>query len=211
MTVRQQVLNYVRSHRAVTAGDIARALNMTGANARHHLGILESNSLVRAVGFRPGLGRGRPAKLYSLSFSGEMNFVCQLADIVLDEFVVDVNPEVNEVHLKRLAKSLLQKYGDSETNSKADKYNVRITTTQRLYKAISLLNTMDYNARWEARSDSPFIILGNCPYRSIIEQHPELCTVDQYLFEELLDTDVFQLEKLGIDTQGIENCLFQIA
>ena len=80
--------------------------------------------------------------------------------------------------------------------------------TQRLYEAVSQLNALGYAARWEARVDAPRIILGYCPYASILEDHPQLCLVDEYLLETLLQAPVKQVAKLAHDTRGAPYCMF---
>jgi len=82
--------------------------------------------------------------------------------------------------------------------------------TQRLYRAIKRLSELNYNARWEAHPETPKIILGNCPYSSIIHNHPEICLIDKYLIEGLLTTTVAQETKLSRDDRGYSSCLFNI-
>ncbi|PIW21058.1 MAG: hypothetical protein COW33_00190, partial [Anaerolineae bacterium CG17_big_fil_post_rev_8_21_14_2_50_57_27] len=44
-TSRQKILAYIRKRQAASAADISRALEMSQANARHHLAHLEANGL----------------------------------------------------------------------------------------------------------------------------------------------------------------------
>ncbi len=69
---------------------------------------------------------------------------------------------------------------------------------------------MNYNARWEAHAEAPQVLLGHCPYRAIIQEHPELCKMDKYLLESLLDQQVDQIAKLEKDNQGIKWCVFAL-
>jgi predicted ArsR family transcriptional regulator len=83
--------------------------------------------------------------------------------------------------------------------------------TQRLYQAINRLNELNYQARWEAHQQAPRIILGNCPYAAIVNNHPEICQIDKYLLESLLIMPVEQESKLIRDDREYTYCLFIIA
>jgi predicted ArsR family transcriptional regulator len=72
------------------------------------------------------------------------------------------------------------------------------------------LNELEYQARWEAHARSPRIILGNCPYKGIIEEHPELCQMDVYLLENLTGEKAAQLSKLEKTPQGLPVCAFAV-
>jgi len=69
---------------------------------------------------------------------------------------------------------------------------------------------MRYQARWEAHKQAPHIIFENCPYIAILENHPELCSIDAELLSELLGEEVDQLSKLEKDARGLAHCRFRI-
>ena len=60
-TARQKVLAYLKKNRLASAQEIARALHVTPANARHHLRILAADGRVTVVS-AGGEGRGRKGK-----------------------------------------------------------------------------------------------------------------------------------------------------
>ena len=82
--------------------------------------------------------------------------------------------------------------------------------TARVYSAIRSLNRMNYRAHWEAHIESPRLMLDHCPYRMIIDTHPELCQLDALLFENLLGAPVKQMEKLTLNNKGLPHCVFLI-
>ena len=73
----------------------------------------------------------------------------------------------------------------------------RVNLTQRLSQAVQHLNRMSYQARWEAHAQGPRVILQHCPYAAIVEQHPEVCRMDQFLLRNLLSLPVQQLSSAG--------------
>jgi predicted ArsR family transcriptional regulator len=70
---------------------------------------------------------------------------------------------------------------------------------------------MHYQARWEAGADGPRIVLGHCPYGTVIEKHPELCQMDGALLAKLLGGEVRQTAKLEKGAGGLPYCVFVFA
>jgi len=187
-TARQRVLAYIHKQRSATSREIARALRMTSANARHHLGILVSDGRVEVFAKRQE-GRGRPEKLYRLAGTLVGDNLPVLADALLAESVPNIQMEALG---KRLA-------GAENSGSQP--------LVRRLVAAVEHLNLMHYHARWDAGSEGPRIILGHCPYAAIIGKHPELCQMDTAQLDELLGMKTTQLEKLGRESR---QCVFTI-
>jgi predicted ArsR family transcriptional regulator len=190
LTSRQRVYQYIQSQRAVTAGDISRALRMTPANARHHLDILEQEGLVQTAGVRPAEGRGRQAKIYTMSQPAQGNNLAGLAHALLEE----IPPGAAQ----RLAERLVGPQPKPRH------------LTLRLAALAQRLNELHYQARWEARASGPIVLLENCPYAAIIDLHPELCQMDAALLEEMLGSQVEQRARLERDRRGGRFCMFQV-
>ena len=81
---------------------------------------------------------------------------------------------------------------------------------RRLASAIERLNEMHYQARWEAGPEGPRIILGHCPYATIIDKHPELCQMDLALLSKLLGGELQQTAKLESGAGGLPFCAFMM-
>jgi len=58
----------------------------------------------------------------------------------------------------------------------------RAAASMRMTALIARLNTLHYDAHWEAGASGPRVILGRCPYASVIQKHPELCQMDARAF-----------------------------
>ncbi len=142
-------------------------MQMTPANARHHLGILAADGRVEIISERQG-GRGRPEKVYRLAGTLAGENLSVLADAFLVEAGENVDMEAIGIRIA----------GESATAGQP--------LMRRLATTIDRLNTMHYQARWEAGPEGPRIILGRCPYAAIIHAHPELCEMDLALLSELL-------------------------
>lgn len=211
-TARQQVLDTVRTQRIVTAAEISRAMQMTQANARHHLNKLAEQGLVAVVGLRSSPGKGRPEKLYGLSVQAAENNLNWLAGALLDELMGEeinlTGKGTSRRPAQRLAQRLLNDAQQAlDGNFEPDALN-KYHLTQRLYQAVRVLNHYHYQARWEAHAFAPHLILGQCPYAAVIEGHPELCSMDQLVIERLAGMPAEQTAKRQPDNRGLRQCIF---
>ena len=189
ITTRQKILDYLKRNRTVSSREIARALRMTPANARHHLGILAADGRVEAISKRQR-DRGRPEKVYRLAGTLVGDNLSVLVDALLTEAGEKVEMEAVG---RRIA---------------GERAAAGQPLMRRLTSAIERLNAMHYQARWEAGAEGPHVILGHCPYFAVIGQHPKLCKLDTSLLAELLGGDVEQIAKLEVGAGDKPFCAF---
>lgn len=188
-TTRQKILDYLKRNRSVSSRDLARALRMTPANARRHLGILAADGRVEIFHQRQE-GRGRPEKVYRLAGTLVGDNLSVLADALLME-------AGEKVEMEALGRRIAGESGISGQ-----------PLMRRLASTVERLNAMRYQARWEAGAEGPRIILGHCPYSTIIEDHPELCQMDLALLNKLLGAGLRQTTKLESGAGGLPFCAF---
>lgn len=200
-TSQEQVLEYIRSHRLVTAGEISRAMNMTEANARHHLAVLAKIGAIQVTGKRSQPGKGRPAKIYSLSQLTQGHNLEGLSTALLDEMLSAITRDEKEALFKRLANRLAESLTAVRETA---------NLTARLLNGVERLNDMQYEARWEAFTGGPHIIFQHCPYKNILDGHPELCLLDLALLRKLLGVNVEQIARLSPQPDGRHACIFRI-
>jgi predicted ArsR family transcriptional regulator len=168
---------------------------MTGANIRHHLGILESNELIEVIGSRKE-GRGRPRNIYGLSRRVQGDGLDRLSGALLETWLGGVADEKREGELKLVAENL------------AGGFYPGNSIIKNLVRAIERLNEMHYQARWEASPAGSRIILGHCPYAAIVNGHPEICKMDSLLLESMLGPHIEQSVKLQLTDKGLPFCAF---
>lgn len=191
---RQQIIEYLQTNRMATSIEMSRALLVTPANIRHHLKVLESTGLVKVIGSRAGHGRGRPKLLYSLTENALMQNLDGLASALLKTLLTEMPDQGNK--LNQIAARLLGDYlpaGNMHT---------------RLSQSIEHLNQLLYQATWEASPNGPRLIFRNCPYATILNEHPILCRLDEELLSLLLDYPVRQIAKLERTPDGAPHCAF---
>jgi len=199
LTTRLRILDYLRRHHTATAGDLARFLAMTGANVRYHLAMLEDNQLVEVVGRRHD-GNGRPSQVYGLSRHVLGDGLDDLAIAIFEEWLQRLKATEQDAALARLAGRLAGSHPALE--------QVQKPLPRRLAEAIARLNELHYQARWEAAAAGPKVILGHCPYAAIVSRVPELCRMDVFLLESLLQIPMRQIAHIEPEN-GEWQCVFQ--
>jgi DeoR family suf operon transcriptional repressor len=196
---RQQIIALLEKRASLTAADLSHLLDRTIANVRHHLAILIDEGVVAIAGKRADQKRGRPVIVYALATQTRLHNLDKLASTLLSEALDIYQYERQEVLLEKLACNL----AGPDNNGKK-------TQVEKLNHANQVLNSMNYQARWEARPEAPRITFRHCPYVSILAEHPELCKMDVLLLEKLLTAQVILTEKLEIDAQGLPYCGFRM-
>ena len=194
-SARQKILAYLQKKRVASAHEVAQALKVTAANARHHLRVLAADGRVTSV-IEQSPGRGRPVKKYQLSNALRGENVSVLLDATLEEWLGKLTPLKREQALRSVAKRIAI---DSPTQAGP--------IAKRLVSAVEKLNASHYQARWEAGAEGPRILFTNCPYAAVIGKHPELCQMDTALLEDLMGISAHQLARIE---HGRGECIFAL-
>ena len=175
-------------------------MQMTPANARHHLKILVEQGVVSQVGERTAKNQpGRPEKIYCLTETLRQNNLGLLASLLLLAIKKSNAPAEMEQQLQELAGNMVEIAGGEASPR---------SLGSRLVQAMQKLNHLHYQARWEARPGAPDIYFGLCPYQEIIADHPELCRMDAIILQRLTGQAVEQIAKLAPDRTGGRSCRF---
>jgi predicted ArsR family transcriptional regulator len=199
ITARQKVLAYLKKNRAVSAAQIGRALQMSAANVRHHLSVLCSDGRAVLVAETHKGGRGRPVKMYGLSESLLGDNLGLLSDLVLTEWLSKLSPGKRMEAMAVIAREMGNRLGQVSSS---------LPMAKRLVLIIEKLNTLYYQARWEAGAEGPRVLFARCPYAEIIDKHPEVCTMDSALLGELTAQPVEQTAKM--ERGGNSLCVFRL-
>jgi len=229
-TSRQRILEYIQAQRAVTIGELSDVFHTTEANIRHHLSILIQSEQIAVVGERPAAGRGRPAQLFGPPQHSLGDNLDLLVDALLSEIEAGLPAETQQRLIKRVSERFSARIQGGAATSEGgaatseggaadpdphpgrqSKPATRTAPTPlRLIQAVQQLNEHHYQAHWEARPDSPRVILGHCPFAAIIDGHPWLCLVDAHVLKNLLGLPLEQIAKLVPDGPVNRNCIFRL-
>jgi len=181
-STRQRLLDLIRNKPGATAAELSRALQVTQADVRYHLSNMIEEGLVITTGQDRRGRRGRPARQFSLTALALQDNFDLLSSALLTTSLDDLPPDAEATYLQRVASHL------------AGEFTPRGPLAQRLVQAIEQLNTLGYQARWEAHADAPRMIFEHCPFAALRPEHPELCRLDTYLVEILVGDSVTQIE-----------------
>jgi predicted ArsR family transcriptional regulator len=192
---REKIIEILEKMKAATVDELSRKIQVTQADVRHHLTILVRLKVVEKAGVTRSESRGRPQNIYRLAVPARKDNLAGLASSLLRI----VNQTGDAAVLLEVAETLAS--GDSKKGDRPG---------PPMVAAIQRLNELEYQARWEAHASSPHIILGNCPYRPILDQHPELCTLDALLIKSLTGMEADQAAKLETSPEGALYCLFHL-
>lgn len=215
-TIRQRILGLLEAQRQATSAEIARALGLPAANVRYHLKILEDEGVLQVIGNRRPPGRGRPKRIYATSRQASMHNYDLLCSVLLSQNLESLAADEAPRFLRQIAERLLQTSSVAECDRPSPEPAAGSISTpgkalaSRLVAAVQRLNQLHYQARWEAHPTAPRIIFAHCPFRKLVERHPELCQLDAAMLHSLLNTPVAQLEKLAQDRRGVVRCVFSL-
>jgi DeoR family transcriptional regulator, suf operon transcriptional repressor len=196
---RHQILTILKEKGSATVDDLATSLNLTPITVRHHLSILLGEGYLSAQQVRRKVGR--PHYVYTLTEKAADVFpqgYHLLTDRLLDELKVMVGREGMQVMLERLADRLAATVAPQVGGD---------TMEERLNQAALLLVSEGFLARWEKTTDGYIFYELNCPYRRVIQHHPEVCSMDQRFLSEVLHIGV---EKIDCIVAGGERCSYRV-
>jgi len=208
-TVRQRILEFIRSQRAVSVQELTQAFRMTEQNIRYHLSVLKTHGLIEEIEGRHPFKKGRPKKYYGPARHTYGENLDLLAATLLELLFQNADETQTKQISSQLAQGLAEKMmSNLALNLKAAPLPMHLA--QRLNRLTAILNEHHYFSRWEAHSDSPRVVLGRCPFAPIIANHPEVCDLDADLISTLLGQPVQLTARLIKDANGLPYCLFRV-
>ena len=187
-------------HGAMTPVALAELLNLTSAAIRKHLDTLTEQGLVlcdEKAPYGPGAlsrdrGRGRPARVFSLTPKGRATFGKREESIALSavKFLEQTGGEAAVVAFaKQLADSFAQQNGD------VAKYE---TTEERMSALVTALNEAGYASDIaKGIGDTSQICQHNCPVGDVAQHYPQICEAEREMFSNLLGVHVTRLATIA--------------
>ena len=199
-STRERILAFLQEHHTATVVSLSRAWGLTRADIRYHMNSLLEERIIEVVPRDPtqALKRGRPAQTYRLAAGALPGNITALCSVVL-KLLLDAAPEEQEERLMQIARLLA-----------GDPPRAAGSSIQRLNQVVGLLNQRKYRARWEAHARGPRILLRHCPYAALLKDHSELCKVDRYFIEQLLQAPLHQVAKMDLETGKSPACIFTL-
>lgn len=178
-TTRNSIINLLRRQGQMTAGELSDALGIGAVGVRQHLALLERDKLVDVAGVRRGVGR--PSNLYALTTTADKLFPKHY-----DRFAADMLNYVSETSGSSAVTGLL----DRRRRDLFARYEPHLRGKDRegqIGELCRLLNEQGYMCAYERLADGSFVLTEhNCPVDCIAREHPQLCSQEIRLYEDLL-------------------------
>jgi predicted ArsR family transcriptional regulator len=199
--VRWHIVEILKANGGATVSELAGELSMAQVSVRHHLDILIGEDLVEAAGVRRRDGAGRPSQLYVLTPSAAGLFPQRHGALARD-VLAEMKALLPDDELQELLHRLAEK-----TSRRAPATTAGQSMEERLDDVTGFLTGEGYVARWERGYDGYVVHACNCPHAGVADYHPELCSMDQVMFQILLPGAV-RLESRVLD--GASQCTYVI-
>jgi len=193
---RQRLLEILENRPGATTAELSRALQLTQADIRHHLSNMLKEGLIVTSGKLLSGRRGRPARRFSLAASLYQDNFDLLSEAMLVTTFEGLSSDEGKSYLNRVAEHLVS--GSSNQGP----------LSQRLVQAVSQLNELGYQARWEAHAEAPRVFFDRCPFAALRPKHPELCQLDTNQLEIMSGESITHVESSAYLENGY--CLFYL-
>ena len=180
---RGEIVDLLKKRAAMTAGEIAKELDLHSMTVRQHLSILEREGYIQHG--REKIGRGRPVYVYKLTQEAEDSLFPsnypRFAMGILDALIViDGAEKVNQLLEYQMEAKISAHFKNIESKSLA----------QRIQMLTDFLNQEGYMVEVEETSTAYIIKERNCALGSVAKKYPQLCQQELSLFQRLLNVRV---------------------
>jgi predicted ArsR family transcriptional regulator len=170
-----------------TAARLGQVLGLSPAAIRRHLDalLLEGAIVASEAPVEGPRGRGRPAKVFSLTESGRESFPHAYDDLAASalRFLAE---EGGDDAVRRFAESRIADF--------EERYRERLagtTTTGRAVVLAAVLSEDGYAATvTEDQPGAAVVCQHHCPVQHVAEEFPQLCEAETAVFERLLGSKV---------------------
>lgn len=196
-STRQEILDILKEEGQATVEDLAQRLDLTPMTIRHHLNVLQAQSLVEASKVRRSQKVGRPRLVYTLTEEADQLFpqnYANLARHLLSEVKETVGHQTTQAIIQGIADRIAQEAPSAVEGQSFE---------DRLEQVGEFLNERGFRFRWEQSEEGYIFANVNCPYRQVAAEHVEVCAMDTVLLEKLLGVKPKQVASLR---SGDESC-----
>jgi predicted ArsR family transcriptional regulator len=200
-TVRRRITEILKENGSATVSQLADMLGMAQVSVRHHLDILMGEDLVDLVGVRRHNGAGRPSQIYALTPNAAKLFP-QRHEALANNILAEMKASLPSAEVRSILQRVAIRNAQEAPLPEADQ-----PLEERLDRVAEFLTERGYSARWEIESGRYELYACNCPYAGVADHHPELCTMDGAMIQELLPGSVREHTRIA---NGASRCTYII-
>ena len=199
---RQQIIEFLKEKGQATVEELAATVNLTPMAVRHHLNVLQAESLITSLAIRRQSGPGRPSQVYQLTKAADELFpedYYGLTDYLLAELIQKLGQE----GVGQIFDSIACRLASEAPPPKEGQ-----TFEERLDEVIAFLSVKGFVADWEVGQNSYMIHAYSCPYRQVAKDHAEVCLLDKQIISSMLATTPTRIACL---TTADDHCTYRIS
>lgn len=200
-TVRRRITEILKENGSATVSQLADLLGMAQVSVRHHLDILMGEDLVDLVGVRRHDGAGRPSQIYALTPNAAKLFP-QRHEALANNILAEMKASLPSAEVRSILQRVAIRNAQEAPLPEADQ-----PLEERLDRVAEFLTERGYSARWKIESGRYELHACNCPFAGVADHHPELCTMDGALIQELLPGSVREHTRIA---NGASRCTYII-
>jgi predicted ArsR family transcriptional regulator len=197
--IRQRVIEILKENGSATVAQLADMLGMAQVSVRHHLDILMGEDLVELAGVQRHNGAGRPSQIYILTANAARLFP-QRHEALANDLLAELKASLTGSELRQMLERVARR-----TALEAPLPAAQQSLEDRLDQVTDFLSDRGYDARWNAHDGQYELHVCNCPYSGVSNHHPELCTMDQAMVEELLPGVTREHQSIA---RGAPRCMY---
>lgn len=199
-STRGKIVGALRNRRAASAFELASEFGLSPNAIRQQLVILERDGVVSGAGVRRG--KTKPTVEFSLTPLADKYFP-QAYDRMLNAVLRDVRETSGDAAVAGIFERI-GKRASARINAKV----VGQSPDDRAAAIAANIRAAGVAAEVEKRGETIVIREHNCPYASVVAEHPECCTVIHTVLKDVMAGDALQTESLAT---GGDECRFEIS
>lgn len=187
-STRDKVLRTLLTHPRITVNELADEVGISPISVRHHISYLMANMLVSSDEERHGVGR--PRQVFLLTETGVEQFPTHYIQL-LSRLLVQIKETMPAAVLKQLFIQMAEELAEDLIDG-ADIQSLKMQ--ERLELVTNILKREGFAIEWERQGDHYLIRQTSCPYYYIGQNHPEVCSVDQFLISTMIAAPALRTE-----------------
>jgi predicted ArsR family transcriptional regulator len=199
---RQRIIEFLKEREEATVEELAAEVKMTPMAVRYHLNVLQADNLITAPAVRHQSGPGRPQQVYRLTEAADNLFpedYYSLTNYLLDE----LNNRLDRQDMSQIFDNIAQRLaGEAPVPEEGQPFE------ERLNIVVDFLTRKGFVVDWEADGESYRIHTHSCPYRQVVKDHREICSLDKHVISTMLDINP---TRVACFAQGDEHCTYEVS
>jgi predicted ArsR family transcriptional regulator len=199
-STRNQILRALKTNTGSTILELADQVGVSPVTVRHHLNSLQAANFVevRTVKRR---SVGRPYHVFFLTDAAEELFPRKYLGLtrrLLEQIKTNLPPEAVAKLFEEMAVDIVADY-QARFEGKPK--------SERMAVLVEILEKEGFVVSWEEQNGEYVLIEHSCPYRTLGQEHADICTLDRVLITQVLDSPV---QKTSCLLDGDHSCAYVI-